>query len=90
MDGTADGRDGGEPHVDNEVVAPTPEQIAELNRVAEETLQTPIATDTPEGVKLEAARLATLVERERLRLKEQAHEARACNIPAPSRLRRQL
>lgn len=72
------------------VVPLTREQTQELSRLAEQTLQTPIATNTPKGVALEAARLATLAERARLEQREKALEARAREISSSSRPRRQL
>lgn len=53
-------------------------------------MQTPIAMNTPEGVALEATRLATLAERTCLEKREKALKECARNIPSSSRNRRQL
>lgn len=89
-DETADSQDGGGARVDGGAVPPTREQIDELNRMAEQTLHTSITATTPEGIALEAARLATLAERAWLEQREKALEERARNIPTSSRNRRQL
>ena len=68
----------------------TAEQLAVAAREAELLLNTPIPTTSPEGIRLEAARLANLAERNRLARLEQDLRARAHGVPGTSRHQRRL